>query len=476
MGRPPRRLSAPSCRGRRPSAGRSPRSRPGGSASRADSRPPLITASGRQSVEQLVEVLRDDHDRRAVRGQVDQRLMDRRRRAASTPQVGCADDQHARVLQDLAADDEFLQVAARQAARRRCRRRACATSKSLITSRGEVARLAGASMKPPRDQAHAAGSRSARALSASVISGTARVAVALLGHAAQAERAALRRRRAGRRACRRCGSRLGRRPSVSPLSAAISSFWPLPATPAMPRISPARDLEARCPCRSTPNASRRGRSRACDRQRGRRRRRARRALAACLQLGADHHLAPCRARSRRLGSQCADHLAAAQDRGAVAQRPDLVQLVADVEDRAALGRQPAQRLEQLLDLLRRQHRGRLVHDQQLRVLQQAAHDLDALALADRQRVHARARDRAAGRRRRHDLAMRLASAVHVGDARRAPSAMFSEHGQRLEQREVLEHHADAERARGRAGRRSRTGLPSQQDLALVGRAARRRSS
>ena len=38
-------------------------------------------------------------------------------------------------------------------------------------------------------------------------------------------------------------------------------------------------------------------------------------------------------------------------------------------------------------LLRRQHRGRLVHDQQLRLLQQAAHDLDALALADRQVVH-----------------------------------------------------------------------------------------
>ena len=50
-------------------------------------------------------------------------------------------------------------------------------------------------------------------------------------------------------------------------------------------------------------------------------------------------------------------------------------------------RQPAQGLEQPLDLLRRQHRGRLVHDQQLRLLQQAAHDLDALPLADRQVVH-----------------------------------------------------------------------------------------
>ncbi len=58
--------------------------------------------------------------------------------------------------------------------------------------------------------------------------------------------------------------------------------------------------------------------------------------------------------------------AAAQHRGGVAQRADLVQLVADVEDAAALGGEPAQRLEQLQHRLRRQHRGRLVHDQQLR--------------------------------------------------------------------------------------------------------------
>ena len=72
----------------------------------------------------------------------------------------------------------------------------------------------------------------------------------------------------------------------------------------------------------------------------------------------------------------------------VAERLDLLQLVADVEDRAALPCQPPQGGEQLRHLLRRQHRGRLVHDQQLRILQQAADDLDALALADRKIVHA----------------------------------------------------------------------------------------
>ena len=96
---------------------------------------------------------------------------------------------------------------------------------------------------------------------------------------------------------------------------------------------------------------------------------------------------PCCARSPASGSQVATTLPPRRIVARVAQRPDLLELVADVEDRAALGRELAQRREQPLDLLRRQHRGRLVHDQQLRVLQQAADDLDPLPLADRERVH-----------------------------------------------------------------------------------------
>ena len=80
-----------------------------------------------------------------------------------------------------------------------------------------------------------------------------------------------------------------------------------------------------------------------------------------------------------------DHLAAAQDGRGVAKRHDLVQLVGDVEDRAAARRQFPQGLEQLLDFLRSQHRGRLVHDQEPRVEEERAHDLDALAFADAER-------------------------------------------------------------------------------------------
>ena len=56
----------------------------------------------------------------------------------------------------------------------------------------------------------------------------------------------------------------------------------------------------------------------------------------------------------------------------------------DVQHRAAVVREPAQRDEELLGFLRGEHRGRLVHDQQARFLEEAAHDLDALALPDGQ--------------------------------------------------------------------------------------------
>jgi hypothetical protein len=103
-----------------------------------------------------------------------------------------------------------------------------------------------------------------------------------------------------------------------------------------------------------------------------------------LQVRADHHLGH-RARGLALRVAMRDHLAAAQDGRGVAERDDLVQLVRDVKDRAAARREFPQGLEQLLDLLRRQNRGRLVHDQEPRVKEEGAHDLDALALANTQR-------------------------------------------------------------------------------------------
>ena len=70
-------------------------------------------------LKQLVEVLGDDEHGRAVGRQVEQRLMDCGGRAGIHAPGRLRDDQHAGVLQHLAADDELLQVAAGQAARQR---------------------------------------------------------------------------------------------------------------------------------------------------------------------------------------------------------------------------------------------------------------------------------------------------------------------------------------------------------------------
>src|SRR5690606_39816369 len=60
------------------------------------------------------------------------------------------------------------------------------------------------------------------------------------------------------------------------------------------------------------------------------------------------------------------------------QRLDLVQLVGNVEDRTAFPGKLPQHHKQLLHLLRGQHRGRLIHDQQPGIEQERADDLDAL--------------------------------------------------------------------------------------------------
>ena len=102
-------------------------------------------------------------------------------------------------------------------------------------------------------------------------------------------------------------------------------------------------------------------------------------------LAADHQLGE--VFLVRLGwDALADDLAAPDDRDPVRDLEDLVQLVADEDDAVALGRQAPQDLEDLLRLLRRQHRGRFVEDEDLRVAVERLQDLDPLLPADRQRA------------------------------------------------------------------------------------------
>ncbi len=116
--------------------------------------------------------------------------------------------------------------------------------------------------------------------------------------------------------------------------------------------------------------------------------------------------------------------------------------MADEQDAAALGRQPAQGHEELVGLLRGEHRGRFVENQQADVLHQATDDLYPLALADGQAVHQplRLQRHAVALRDLADLRLQLLRRTGLGAQRQGD---VLRHRERLEQREVLEHHADA---------------------------------
>ena len=79
-----------------------------------------------------------------------------------------------------------------------------------------------------------------------------------------------------------------------------------------------------------------------------------------------------------------DGLAAAQHGDAVGDRRHLVQLVRDEDHRPAVVGHLPQRPEQHLGLLRREHRGRLVEDQDAGVAVERLQDLDPLLLAERE--------------------------------------------------------------------------------------------
>ena len=279
--------------------------------------------------------------------------------------------------------------------------------------------------------------------------------------------------RSAKPSARRRAGVAGARPA-SPQIVTASACCAAASRPTAPPAAPA----GRCPTRRRCRRSRRRARSRCDvlerraerivaAQRQRRHvepRRARRRAAPCCGCGRSP---PIIMRASDRGVSCA-RIAVPVTRpprstvARVAERPDLVELVADVEDAAAFGREPAQRLEQLAHRLRRQHRRRLVHDQQPRVLQQAAHDLDALALADRHACARAAADRPAGRSVADTSRMRCAS-VAASAARRAARARCSR--RRSASRTARSAGTPCRcRARARApGWRSSTGSPSQRD-------------
>ncbi len=166
---------------------------------------------------------------------------------------------------------------------------------------------------------------------------------------------------------------------IMPASAANSSDWPLPATPATPTISPLRTwkqmsqrLAPFTPVVARPAASSIGGARHCRI----------RPLAAG-QAAPDHQLA----QGLRVGCggvEGGNDPPRAHDADPVGHREDFAQFVGDEQHRPSLGRETAQHDEQPLALVWRQHRGRLVEDQDIGARQQRFQYFEALAQPDRQ--------------------------------------------------------------------------------------------
>ena len=226
-----------------------------------------------------------------------------------------------------------------------------------------------------------------------------------------------------------------------PASASRSSDWPLPATPATPRISPSRNderhaVDARDAAVIAHHKVPRFQSN---------RARVRRAFFDPQDdLAPDHRVGEL-GRRRAGGIEGRDHLAAPHHRDAIGQRHDLAQLVGDEDDGLVLALEDAQHLEQLVGFGRRQHRRRLVEHEDFGAADQRLEDFNSLLQADRQFA-----DNGVGIDDEAIFAAQFAKpladrAGALGEQRAALGAEHHvfEHGERRHQHEVLMHHADA---------------------------------
>ena len=251
-----------------------------------------------------------------------------------------------------------------------------------------------------------------------------------------------------------------------PVSASASSRCPLPATPATPTISPPRTCQRDAVQRGQP------------------------AVTLGVQVvGLQHDIAErraCRSR-RRPVSTSRPTISAARPSGvalavatvATTRPPRSTVMRSETASTscslcemktigAAVGRHRAQRLEERARLLRRQHRGRLVEDQDARVAVERLEDLDALLLADRELPDARARvdGEAELIRQRGHLALERGAVGHEPPVALVAQGDVLRDGERLDETEVLVHHPDPA-LQGIARRAQVDGLAVQLERALV---------
>ena len=165
-----------------------------------------------------------------------------------------------------------------------------------------------------------------------------------------------------------------------------------------------------------------------------------------------------------------DRLAAPKHGDAVGDLEHLVELVRDEDDRLPLGLEGFDDLEELLRLLRREDRGRLVEDEDLRAPEERLQDLRTLLLADRDLLDpgARVDGQPESLRQLADLPLGLADVEHRAAARLVREHDVLRDRHHRDEHEVLVHHADPEV--DRVARRADLDLvAAQKDLALVGR-------
>ena len=295
----------------------------------------------------------------------------------SRPRVGWAAISTCGSLGHLARDHELLLVAARQ---RRGGRVAAPPPRTSYSS----SRPLGARAHPARRQQAAAREARAAVLAQREVLGEREVeheaaAVAVLGDVADA----------GRRA-------LPRTPAPRDVPAVDADRPAAPGAQAGDRLDQlalavvvdagdAPRSRRRAPSRTSPRTAGRPRS---SRRRGRATSSSGSPAARRALLDAEEHVAadhqpgeaapPC-----ALGLDRLDLAPAAQHGHAVGDLEDLGELVGDEDDRRALRLQRAQDAEELPRLLRGEHGGRLVEDEDARVAVQRAQDLHALLLRRR---------------------------------------------------------------------------------------------
>ena len=172
------------------------------------------------------------------------------------------------------------------------------------------------------------------------------------------------------------------------------------------------------------------------------------ALAAHLHLAPDHGFG--QAFDRGVGyGDVLHHAALAHHGDEVAQAHHLLEFVGDQQDRRSLRAQQRQHPEQLLGFLRGQHRGGFIQDQDARPAVQRLEDFQPLPVAHRQVGHQRIEvDPQPGRIHQ---GQQLGAHQHLGlvqqHMRFGAEHHVLERGQRIDQHEMLVHHADAQRDR-----------------------------